>query len=88
MRMMKNNKNETIMVIGIDHGYGNMKTAKANKGIECRIRHMTVRYFASEWCTTRLFQKQKICRRGVFLFLLQSVLTPQNHCHLNWVLEM
>ena len=27
MRMMKTNKNETIMVIGIDHGYGNMKTA-------------------------------------------------------------
>ena len=27
MRMMKNNNNETIMVIGIDHGYGNMKTA-------------------------------------------------------------
>ena len=27
MRMMKNDKNETIMVIGIDHGYGNMKTA-------------------------------------------------------------
>ena len=27
MRMMKNNKNETIMVIGIDHGYGNVKTA-------------------------------------------------------------
>ena len=27
MRMMKNNRNETIMVIGIDHGYGNMKTA-------------------------------------------------------------
>ena len=25
--MMKTNKNETIMVIGIDHGYGNMKTA-------------------------------------------------------------
>ena len=24
MRMMKNNRNETIMVIGIDHGYGNM----------------------------------------------------------------
>ena len=22
MRMMKNNRNETIMVIGIDHGYG------------------------------------------------------------------
>ena len=27
MRMMKNNRNETIVVIGIDHGYGNMKTA-------------------------------------------------------------
>ena len=27
MRMMKNNKNETIMVIGIDHSYRNMKTA-------------------------------------------------------------
>jgi plasmid segregation protein ParM len=27
MRMMKTNKNEKIMVIGIDHGYGNMKTA-------------------------------------------------------------
>ena len=27
MRTMKNNNNETVMVIGIDHGYGNMKTA-------------------------------------------------------------
>ena len=27
MRMIKNNNNETVMVIGIDHGYGNMKTA-------------------------------------------------------------
>lgn len=27
MRMMRNANNETIMVIGIDHGYGNMKTA-------------------------------------------------------------
>ena len=25
--MMKNNNNETVTVIGIDHGYGNMKTA-------------------------------------------------------------
>ncbi len=31
MRMMKNNNNETVMVIGIDHGYGNMKTAKRMK---------------------------------------------------------
>ena len=27
MRMMKNKNNETVTVIGIDHGYGNMKTA-------------------------------------------------------------
>ena len=27
MRMMKNNNNEIVTVIGIDHGYGNMKTA-------------------------------------------------------------
>ena len=27
MRMTTNNNNETVMVIGIDHGYGNMKTA-------------------------------------------------------------
>ena len=27
MRTMKKNNNETVMVIGIDHGYGNMKTA-------------------------------------------------------------
>jgi plasmid segregation protein ParM len=27
MRMMRNSNNETIMVIGVDHGYGNMKTA-------------------------------------------------------------
>ena len=27
MRMMKNNNNEIVMVTGIDHGYGNMKTA-------------------------------------------------------------
>lgn len=27
MRMMKKKNNETVTVIGIDHGYGNMKTA-------------------------------------------------------------
>ena len=27
MRTMKKNNNETVMVIGIDHGYENMKTA-------------------------------------------------------------
>ena len=37
MRMMKNNNNETVMVIGIDHGYGNMKTAKIGRA-SCRER--------------------------------------------------
>lgn len=27
MRMMKNKENQIITVIGVDHGYGNMKTA-------------------------------------------------------------
>ncbi len=27
MRTMKNNNNEKVMVIGINHGYENMKTA-------------------------------------------------------------
>ena len=27
MRVMKNKENQIIMVIGVDHGYGNMKTA-------------------------------------------------------------
>ena len=31
MRMMKNNKNETIMVIGIDHGYEAMTARKIQK---------------------------------------------------------
>lgn len=34
MRMMKTSKNETIMVIGIDHGYGNMKTATSITNIK------------------------------------------------------
>ena len=36
--------------------------------IECRIRHMIVRYFASEWCMTSLFQKGKIYERWSFSF--------------------
>ena len=39
MRMMKNNRNETIMVIGIDHGYGNMKQLTNQM---CRERGLTV----------------------------------------------
>lgn len=41
MRMMKNNRNETIMVIGIDHGYGNMKTAARNRTC-CGINHKSL----------------------------------------------
>ncbi len=40
--------------------------SKAKKKIECRIRHMIVRYFASEWCMTSLFQKGKIYGNGRF----------------------
>ena len=63
-------------------------TSKAKKRIECRIRHMTVRYSHRSGVRPDCFRKQKICRRGVFLFLLQSVLTPQNHCHLHLDLIM
>ena len=35
MRMMKTNKNETIIVTGIDHGYGNMKTANQMLSFRC-----------------------------------------------------
>ena len=41
-------------------------TSKAKKRIECRIRHMIVRYFASEWCMNSLFQKEKTYRNGSF----------------------
>ena len=41
-------------------------TSKAKKRIECRIRHMIVRFFASEWCMNSLFQKEKIYRNGSF----------------------
>ena len=39
MRMMKNNRNETVMVIGIDHGYGNMKTATDRKSTRLNSSH-------------------------------------------------
>ena len=58
-------------------------TSKVKKRIECRIRHMIVRYFASEWCTNSLFQKEKIYRKGSFSIFPQSVPASQNHCHLH-----
>ena len=39
---------------------GWIEQARQRRNIECRIRHMIVRYFASEWCMTSLFQKEKI----------------------------
>ena len=49
-------------------------TSKAKKRIECRIRHMIVRFFASEWCMNSLFQKEKIYRNGSFS--LSSTVCP------------
>ena len=63
-------------------------TNKMKKRIECRLRHMIVRYFASEWCTNSLFQKEKIYRKGSFSLFPQSVPAPQNHRHLHLGLIM
>ena len=50
MRMMKNNRNETVMVIGIDHGYGNMKTAmrKRNHTVTIRMNKEEYDFFQSK----------------------------------------
>ena len=45
---------------------GWIEQARRRKEIECRIRHMIVRYFASEWCMNSLCQKEKIYRNGSF----------------------
>ncbi len=57
--------------------------ARQRKDIECRIRHMIVRYFASEWCMTSLFQKGKIYERWSFSFSSTVGPAPQNHRHLH-----
>ena len=41
-------------------------TSRQRKDTGCRIRHISVRYFASEWCMTSLFQKGKIYGRWSF----------------------
>ena len=48
-------------------------TSRQRKDIGCRIRHMIVRYFASEWCMTSLFQKGKIY--GMWSFSLSSTVS-------------
>ena len=45
---------------------GGIEQARWRKEIECRIRHMIVRYFASEWCMNSLFQEEKMYRNGSF----------------------
>lgn len=42
------------------------KQGEEKNRIECRIRHMIVRYFASECCMNSLFQKEKIYQNGSF----------------------
>ena len=53
---------------------GWIEQARRRKEIECRIRHMIVRYFASEWCMVSLFQKEKIYRNGSFF--ISSTVCP------------
>ena len=58
-------------------------TSQGEERMECRIRHMIVRYFASEWCMKSLLQKYgKLYERGVFPAFFHSLShAPQNHRH-------
>lgn len=60
MRMMKNNRNETIMVIGIDHGYGNMKTATSKKQKEAEKQLQSLKYQAEQSRKTAEKEVQKL----------------------------
>ena len=55
MRMMKNRNNEMIIVIGVDHGYGNMKTA-------CRCFQTGVTRYEKE----PTFQNNLLVYQGVY----------------------
>lgn len=55
MRMMKNRNNEMIIVIGVDHGYGNMKTA-------CRCFQTGVTRYEKE----PTFQNNLLVSQGVY----------------------
>ena len=50
--------------------------------MECRIRHMIVRYFASEWRVKSLLRKYGKLYKGEYSsFPTQPSHTPQNHHH-------
>ena len=50
--------------------------------MECRIRHMIVRYFASEWRVKSLLRKYGKLYKGEYSsFPTQPSNTPQNHRH-------
>ena len=50
--------------------------------MECRIRHMIVRYFASEWRVKSLLRKYGKLYKGEYSsFPTQPSHTPQNHRH-------
>ena len=50
--------------------------------MECRIRHMIVRYFASEWRVKSLLRKYGKLYKGEYSsFPPQPSHTPQNHRH-------
>ena len=67
MSFSRNGKRSRKRKTEITGKYGRKVFAdKMKKRIECRLRHMIVRYFASEWCTNSLFQKEKIYRNGSF----------------------
>ncbi len=55
MRMMKNKENQIITVIGVDHGYGNMKTA-------CRCFQAGVTRYEKE----PTFQNNLLVYQGVY----------------------
>lgn len=55
MRMMKNKENQIITVIGVDHGYGNMKTA-------CRCFQAGVNRYEKE----PTFQNNLLVYQGVY----------------------
>ena len=55
----------------------NLAEEKADvvKKMECRIRHMIVRYFAPEWRVKSLFRKSRFSAKGSNLVFLHSLFT-------------
>ena len=70
MRMMKTNKNETIMVSGIDHGYGNMKTATLLK----------MHIFLNESCDCCSLRSQQLGQNPLLAVNCQECYIIRNIC--------